>query len=99
MFTLAFIHPGYVGPYCDDSSPKLAALKAQTAAAVFKKGVALRGTVLDEANQPVAGAKLSLGYAWMEGSPNTASDGDGRFEFAHVSPVQQLVLAQASGFA
>jgi beta-lactamase regulating signal transducer with metallopeptidase domain/thiol-disulfide isomerase/thioredoxin len=82
--------------------PDLDRLRKQTDVQVMKRGVELRGRVLDERGQPIANAEVGLvedQQLFNPDIPKTKSDAHGVFQFAHARPGKLAVLAKASGRA
>jgi beta-lactamase regulating signal transducer with metallopeptidase domain len=77
------------------------AFLAQKAELVLPNGDTLRGRVVDPNGQPVAGARVrsAFGHSPQTLAGETRSDAAGRFAFAHRSPVEWILTAEAPGFA
>ena len=96
------VHPDYVSDrfYEDTPDPPLDELRARTAVMVMKRGVTLSGTVRDNNNKPVAGARVKLGVdRWgSPHPPDTETDAEGRYRF-QVAPGSHVVTVVARGYA
>ena len=91
---LRLSHRDYVADetYLAWSGP-LDQLRNLTAVSVMKKGVSVRGSVLDSEGKPIAQAHLALGQnKFGLHAPETNTDTSGRFELAHCTPRQQAAL-------
>lgn len=68
---------------------------------VFKLGraVTAKGIVTDTDGIPISDAKILVGYYGMDGHRTSKSQSDGTFSVAGCPPGQQLVTAEAAGFA
>lgn len=67
---------------------------------VMKRGVAVRGVVVDPAGAPVRGAELYIGFSPSAYNRLDAVAGDdGRFEFLCVAPGEQTLVTQHGQFA
>lgn len=85
--------------------------KARSMELVLKRGLSLRGRVVDGASQAIAGAAVEIFSQPADGSRSTAIDDDGRsaavastdaqggFEITNVPSGQHLLLLSASGWA
>lgn len=72
--------------YGKSSSPSLDELRSLSARSVMKKGIHVSGHVLDDNDQPVADAAVSLGgRAFGHHPPTTQSGPDGSFDLPHVA--------------
>jgi len=91
--------------YVDDQSygatptPPLEKLRDMTAVAVMERGVAVFGRVVDAAGKPVAKAKVMQGDSRYSEPPETETDSEGRFEFAHARTGAMILTVQADGYA
>lgn len=96
-------HPDYISDsmyHSENLLPSDESLHDMTSVLVMKKGAALSGVVLDQTDQPIAGAKVILGTdRWGSNLPKTKSDLDGRFHLANVAPGPSVLTIQAEGYA
>ena len=95
-------HPDYVSDVTEPRpTPALEDLRNQSAILVMSKGLPARGTVVDPAGNPVAGAAVSL--AWSPTNEyeryTTKTDAHGRFAFEHARPRQQSLCVLSDRFA
>jgi hypothetical protein len=73
-------------------------LRNLTAVSVMKKGVSIRGRVLDSEGKPIAQAHLVIGQnKFGLHAPETNTDTSGRFELAHCTPREQAALTVTAG--
>ncbi len=76
------------------------ALRAGSGVLVMKKGVNVTGEVVDLNGQPVMDAVVFKGSDRFGSSfPQTKTNGDGQFEFAHSKPGEMVLTVVAKGFA
>ena len=102
--TLLVSHPDYVSPFAgvpDSLWTPLDALRKRESVTVLKRGLPLAGAVTDTDGQPLAGAKLVLGFAagWLDNPPSATTDAAGQYRFAHVGKGKVVLTAQAPGRA
>lgn len=68
-------------------------LRDQTGIMVMKKGIRVAGRVLDNQGKPIAGAHVYQGGdRFGSNYPETKTNADGDFKFAHCRPNAELVL-------
>jgi RNA polymerase sigma factor (sigma-70 family) len=82
----------------DQTSIKMAELRAGTARLVLKAGLNLRGTVTDEAGAPISGAKIKSGKFASQSRVATAAD-DGSFTLPALSDGEETITVTADHFA
>jgi carboxypeptidase family protein len=67
---------------------------------VLVQGATVRGIVVDESGQPIAGASLYIGFSVAAANRQDARSNErGEFEFAQVPFGQQKLVTQAEGYA
>lgn len=74
-------------------------LRAGTFKLVLTRGLAARGRVVNEQQQPIAGADVRAGRKYSGGRQQTKSDEQGRFSFLNVSTGRVDFTASAEGYA
>jgi peroxiredoxin len=73
--------------------PPLPKLRDMTGIMVMKKGLPVAGKVLDDQGMPIGGAKVYQGGdRFGTNYPQTKTDANGNFHFAHCRPGAELVL-------
>jgi hypothetical protein len=71
-----------------------------TSVIVMRKGGAISGVVLDNANEPIASAKVMQGSdRWGGNYPETKTDLNGHFQFANTALGPMVLTVQAEGYA
>lgn len=88
-------HPDYVSDYLDQGipmpvteRPATEALREQTAVMIMRKGLAIRGRIVDQNGKPVAGAVLYDKKRYImdkPGTPAATSDENGRFQIPNAT--------------
>jgi Carboxypeptidase regulatory-like domain len=98
-----FIHPNYVtvtmapdtaeAPQAGAVVVSEASLRACAAVVILKRGLTLRGVVLDSKHKPIEGAEATAGDypLW--------TPADGRFTFNNRPPGETILTVEANGFA
>ncbi len=74
-------------------------LQAGTYKLVLTRGLSARGRVVNEQQQPVAGADVWVGRRYSSGRKQTKADEQGRFTFSNVSTGRVDFSASAEGYA
>ncbi len=95
-------HKDYISDamYVMTPQPPMEELRALTAVTVLKKGVTVRGRVLDEQGNPVARAEVLQGEdRWGSDYPDTRTDASGVFEFANTPEGPMTLTVLKDGFA
>jgi uncharacterized GH25 family protein len=82
-----------------DNSTTEKQLRAGTCKTVLKRGLMVRGRVLDGTGNPVAGAKVWFGQRYYSDRQQTGSDAEGKFSFNNIKDGEGLFSAMASGYA
>ncbi|MEQ2008155.1 MAG: sigma-70 family RNA polymerase sigma factor [Limisphaerales bacterium] len=79
----------------------LADFLTQQAAMQMRAGIPLFGRVLDEAGEPIAGAKVTRGHEFLDTTKgaNLLTDALGQFRFRNLSPAKMALTVAAKGFA
>jgi len=72
---------------------------ARQAVMTMKRGLLVRGVVMDEAGRPVPNAKVTQGREFKKPEANTITDNDGRFVFQNARARETSLTVQANGFA
>ncbi len=65
----------------------------------MKRGLVVAGLVVDEAGQPVPGAKVTQGRDFRKPEASLLTDGEGRFRFQNAREKETTLTVQAEGFA
>ena len=96
-------HPDYVSDdnYGLTPKPTQPQLRDQTGVMVMKKGVTVRGRVVDAASAlPIQGADVLVGGdRFGSRYPETKTDAEGRFEFRNRRPGELVLTVKAKGHA
>jgi protocatechuate 3,4-dioxygenase beta subunit len=95
-------HPDYISDsrYGQTPSPPLAKLVDRTGVMVMKKGVAVAGTITDADGSAVAGATVAQGGDRFGSEyPNTTTDENGWYRFAHCKSGPMVLTVVARGWA
>ena len=90
-------HPEFV--YVWYHKPTPAELLAGTSKVVLKKGIEVRGKVVDEAGKPIAGATIVTEESPRDFSPLVRSAADGSFRFGALAPGPNVLTVSAPGRA
>jgi RNA polymerase sigma factor (sigma-70 family) len=69
------------------------------AVTILKRGVTIKGRVLDARRQPIAGAKVRGGDEWASRPAKVKTDAGGAFVLENLKPGASVVTVQAEGFA
>ena len=79
----------------------LAAFRRGDVSFVLPEGTPLRGRVLDPEGKPMAGIRVraAFGHERRMSAGETTTDAGGRFVFAHRTPIEWIVTAEAPGLA
>lgn len=88
-------HPDFLSDemFGETPVPPMKNLRDQTGVMVMKKGLPVNGRVLDTQGKPIAGAHVYQGGdRFGSNYPETKTDADGNFKFAHCRPNAELVL-------
>lgn len=73
--------------------------RARQAVMKMKRGLTIKGLVIDDAGQPLPNAKVTQGREFRKPEANTFTDSDGRFTFQNARPKETSLTVQADGFA
>ncbi|HMJ88654.1 MAG TPA: carboxypeptidase-like regulatory domain-containing protein [Candidatus Acidoferrum sp.] len=94
-------HTNFIGTQISmDGKPQVEKeLRAGTYKLALKRGLELRGHVVDEQQQPVAGAQVAAGRKYSRDRQETKSDEQGRFSFRNINEGSVLFSVMATGFA
>jgi thiol-disulfide isomerase/thioredoxin len=96
-------HSDYISDtsYNQTPRPAIGQLRDQSGVMVMKKGVTVRGRVVDaDSSKPLESAKVAQGRDRFGSHYPTARTGaDGRFEFRSVKPGELVLTVQAQGHA
>src|SRR5439155_8911843 len=95
----SFLNDGDDHRPAEGDSLKLADLHAGNALLVLKSGPSVRGVVMDEQQNPVAGAKVSYGEFFSSANPNATTSNDGSFVLRNLPAGKGHVTIVAQGFA
>jgi len=95
-------HPQYIGDLnlYARPAPPTNKLRDMTYVMVMKKGLVLRGQVLNKDGKPVKGAYVLMGeYILADELPRQSTDSDGRFQFSNAKPGRTVLTVYAEGHA
>jgi hypothetical protein len=94
-------HSNYLGASVRmERNPQVeSALRAFTHETRLQRGFGVRGRVLDNQEQPVAGATVWAGRRFTGGRKQTSSDAEGRFSFQNLLPGRVDFSVLADGYA
>jgi peroxiredoxin/uncharacterized GH25 family protein len=96
-------HPDFVKDemYGVTPKPTIAQLRDRSGVMVLKKGLTVRGRVVDDASgEPIEGASVAQGRdRFGSHYPEAKADADGRFEFRNVKPGELVLTVRAKGHA
>jgi protocatechuate 3,4-dioxygenase beta subunit len=97
---IEIMHPDFNHSWGDrDNQPTVDQLMKRTAKATLRRGSELSGRVTDEAGKPIAGATVLLGDMGRDTDPRRTTDADGRYRFASVKSINQIIAVKAKGHA
>ena len=82
--------------FLDTGGPPSRNLDAVT---ILKRGVTIKGRVLDARRQPIAGANVRGGDEWTALPAKVKTDAGGAFVLENLEPGASVVTVQAEGFA
>jgi RNA polymerase sigma factor (sigma-70 family) len=95
---LSFEHPDYL-PLSEAGNVQPLSVPAElrkgSAVHVLRRGIAVKGRVLDAAGQPIAGADVRLGPRFQFSSRETKTNTSGEFTIASAEPRESTLTAQA----
>jgi RNA polymerase sigma factor (sigma-70 family) len=95
-------HPDYISDpiFNNQTAPPAEKLHDMTSVTVMKRGLSVKGTVVDTEGRPIANARVMQGPdRWGSSYPDTTTDADGHFQFAHVAPGELVLTIQAEAYA
>ncbi len=96
-------HPDFISDdmYGMTPKPTIAQLRDRGGVMVLKKGLTVRGRVVDAGSgAPIEGAEVAQGRdRFGSHYPETKADADGRFEFRNVKPGELVLTVKAGGHA
>jgi uncharacterized GH25 family protein len=94
-------HPDYLsaGDNIGDNSTTEKQLRDGTYKTILKRGLMVRGQVLDAAGNPVPAAKVAAGRRYFADRQEKNSDTDGKFSFHNVSEGDLQLSVMAKGFS
>ncbi len=100
---IRLVHADYISDdtYGETPKPTQAQLRNQTGVMVMKKGLTVRGRVIDAASdQPIQEAEVLVGSdRFGSHYPQTKTDADGRFEFRNRKPGELVLTVKAKSHA
>lgn len=94
-------HTNFIGAQISaDGKPEIEQeLRAGTSKIQLLRGLAVRGRVVDEQQQPIAGAQVWSGRKYSRERKETKTDVEGRFKFSNISTGEVDFTATAEGYA
>ncbi|MBN1973181.1 MAG: redoxin domain-containing protein [Sedimentisphaerales bacterium] len=95
-------HPDYTNDDMFGQTPKppMEKLRDMTGVMVMKKGLVVKGRVLDAEGQPIRSATISQGSDRFGSEyPQTRADAEGNFIFNNAKPGEMILTVQAFGHA
>ena len=94
-------HPDFVGNFAGvRQHPEIETqLTAGTYVFNLSRGVVVKGVVVDANGQPVPNANILVGGPGEQGARRTESQNDGSFSVAACNPLDNLITADAKGYA